>query len=100
MANASDIDYTRPRFDLGKTSITPAAQAALDAVDIAAVILLARHVHGDWGDLSEKDSLLNELAILLGSRVLSQYSLPSSGKIWIITEADRATTTILLPDDY
>lgn len=94
------IDYTKPRFELGRTEITPAAQAELDATNVSAVLLLARHVHGDWGDLSREDRLQNELAVLQQSRILSCYHLPESGKIWIITEADRLATTILLPDDY
>ncbi|CAB3741908.1 hypothetical protein LMG22037_06545 [Paraburkholderia phenoliruptrix] len=90
-----------PRFPMGRPVITPAAQAALDAVGIEGVLLLARHIHGDWGDLSAEDLASNELALLTGKRLLSSYNLPDgSGKVWIITEADRAVTTILLPDEY
>jgi hypothetical protein len=74
--------------------------AALEAAQIPEVLLLARHVHGDWGELSEEDRLQNELAVLLGLRLLSSYPLPTGGKVWVITEADRSATTILLPDDY
>jgi hypothetical protein len=88
------------RFPIGKPVITPAAQAALDAGDISAVLLLARHVNGDWGDLSVEDLAANELAVLTGERLLSSYTMPGGGKIWIITEADRSATTILLPDEY
>jgi len=93
-------DSTGPRFPLGRLAITPAAQAALDAADISGVLLLARHLHGDWGEISEHDRLQNELAVLLGLRVLSSYALTDGKKVWIITEADRLATTILLPDDY
>jgi hypothetical protein len=96
----SCTDSTGPRFPLGRLAITPAAQAALDAADKSGVLLLARHLHGDWGDLTEEDRLQNELALLLGLRVLSSYALPDGKKVWIITEADRLATTILLPDDY
>jgi hypothetical protein len=95
-----DIDYTKPRFELGVTLVTPAALAALEAANLPEVLLLARHVHGDWGELSEDDRLQNELAVLLGLRILSSYPIPTGGKVWIITEADRSATTILLPDDY
>jgi len=88
------------RFPIGKPVITPAAQAALDAADISAVLLLARHVNGDWGDLSVEDLAANELAVLTGKRLLSSYTMPGGGKVWIVTEADRSTTTILLPDEY
>jgi hypothetical protein len=89
-----------PRFPIGKPVITPAAQAALESACIPGVLLLARHLHGDWGDLSKEDQLQNELALLLGMRLLSSYALPDGGKVWIIIEADRSVTTILLPDDY
>ncbi|APC69676.1 hypothetical protein [Ralstonia pseudosolanacearum] len=97
---APDIDYTKPRFELGVTLVTPAAVAALEAANVPEVLLLARHLHGDWGALSEEDRLQNELAVLLDLRILSSYPLPTGGKVWIITEADRSATTILLPDDY
>ena len=88
------------RFPIGKPVITPAAQATLDAADISAVLLLARHVNGDWGDLSVEDLAANELAVLTGKRLLSSYAMPGGGKVWIITEADRSATTVLLPDEY
>ena len=96
------MSYTNgPRFPMGHPVITPAAQAALDAAGIEGVLLLARHIHGDWGDLSAEDLAANELALLTGKRLLSNYNLPDGrGKLWIITEADRAASTILLPDDY
>ncbi|CAJ3454850.1 plasmid related protein [Burkholderia pseudomallei] len=90
-----------PRFPMGRPVITPAAQAALDAADTEGVLLLARHIHGDWGNLSVADQAANELALLTGNRLLSSYNLPDGqGRVWIITEANRATTTILLPDEY
>lgn len=89
-----------PRFPMGRPFITPGAQEALEAAGISGVVLLARHIHGDWGDLSVEDQAENELALLTGRRVLSSYDLPDGGKVWIITEADRSITTILLPGDY
>lgn len=87
-----------PRLALGKVSITDAASAALEKTGEQGVFLLARHLHGDWGDCTEKDALQNELAVLLGLRVLSRYALSDASAIWIITEADRTATTIMAPN--
>lgn len=96
------MSYTNgPRFPMGRPVITPGAQAMLDAAGIEGVLLLARHIHGDWGDLSVEDATANELALLTGKRLLSSYDLPDGqGKVWIVTEADRSMTTILRPDEY
>lgn len=89
------------RFPIGRPVITPAARAALDAAGIPAVLLLARHANCDWGELSIEDLAANELALITDKRLLSSYTLPGgAGAVWIITEADRSVTTILLPDDY
>lgn len=88
------------RFQLGKVSITAAASAALEKTGAEGVLLLARHLHGDWGDVTEQDALQNELALLLGLRVTSRYVIGDGAVIWIMTEADRATTAIMLPDGY
>lgn len=90
----------QPPFPIGRPVITPAAQAALDATGISCVRLLARHANGDWGELPIEDLAANNLAMLAGMRVLSSYALPTGEKIWVITEADRSVTTILVPDDY
>ena len=61
---------------------------------------LHRHLSGDWGDLCEDDKALNDEAVRVGDeRVLSAYEKDGE-KIWIITESDRSTTTILFPDEY
>jgi len=60
---------------------------------------LARHATGDWGDLCAFDRRQNERALRVGERIFSSYESPA-GKVWIITEADRSITTILLPEDY
>jgi len=93
-------DTNGPRFELGRITVTPAALAALEASAVPDLLLLAKHVHGDWDELDEQDRLQNELAVLLGLRVLSSYALPDGKKIWVITEADRSATTILLPGEY
>jgi hypothetical protein len=61
---------------------------------------LDRHASGDWGEVDEHDRQANEYAVEHGLRVLSAYTLSSGEKIWVITEADRSSTTILLPEEY
>lgn len=61
---------------------------------------LQRHSDGDWGDLSAGDKKENEYALGKYLRLLSAYEHNGLPKIWIITEADRAVTTVLFPDEY
>ncbi len=94
-------DGFKPLFPLGRIVSTPGALDALAAEGADAVALLKRHVSGDWGTLSEEDRQENELSVKEGFRILSAYVLPSIGiKLWIITEADRSATTLLLPNEY
>ncbi len=95
---------TRPnvgaRFALGQTFITPGAQEALDAAGETPIQFLRRHVSGDWGELSAEDVEENELSLREGFRLLSAYRTAKGQKLWLITEADRSATTILLPSEY
>jgi hypothetical protein len=59
-----------------------------------------RHATGDWGEMCDDDKQSNEAAIGHGTRLLSAYRLCDQTKVWIITEADRSATTILLPEEY
>ena len=61
--------------------------------------LLVRHIQGDWGEVDEEDQQTNNEALELGNRVLSAYTLDGE-KIWIITEWDRSSTTVLFPSEY
>jgi hypothetical protein len=61
--------------------------------------LLAPHATGDWGDLCTFDRRQNEIALRDGYRIFSSYAVPA-GRVWVITEADRSVTTILLPEEY
>lgn len=61
---------------------------------------LTRHRRGDWGNLSDEDKQENEVSLKQGFRLLSAYEAEGLRKIWIITEADRSSTTILFPDEY
>lgn len=62
--------------------------------------LLSRHVRGDWGDLPKEDREENNLSLAKGFRLLSSYRTTADEKIWVITEADRSVTTLLLPEEY
>lgn len=88
-------DHPR-RLSLGKILITKAAETAIAAAKAEDVPLLHRHWHGDWGDIPEQDWLQNEVALLLKFRVWSSYRLSTGKAIWIITEANRSVTKILL----
>jgi hypothetical protein len=88
------------RFDLGRIVATPGALEALERSGETPVTFLHRHLGGDWGDLDEQDRAENELSVREGFRLLSAYALKDGTKIWVITEADRSSTTILLPSEY
>jgi hypothetical protein len=79
---------------------TPAALAALTESGQSPAEFLRRHVSGDWGEVDSEDQQANEDALLHGARLLSAYRTSKNVRIWVITEADRIATTILLPEDY
>ncbi len=87
-----------PKFSLGLLAATPGALEALNEESFWPYI--KRHANGDWGDVCAEDKAENELSLKEGFRLLSAYHLPDGCKIWIITEADRSATTILLPEEY
>jgi hypothetical protein len=86
-------------FQLGHLVSTPAALELLDREAVNATELLQRHQRGDWGDISAEDAQENEHAIVNGHRILSSYLIGHS-RLWILTEADRSATTLLLPEEY
>jgi hypothetical protein len=88
------------RFSLGQVVGTPGALHAFEEAGQHPAEFLSRHVSGDWGDLCEEDVTENELSVDQGFRILSSYELSTGTKVWVITEADRSATTILLPDEY
>ena len=87
-------------FPLGMVSGTPGVLKALENSEDDIGELLGRHLHLDQGALDQDDHAANHLALIDGSRIFSAYELKNGQKIWIITEADRAHTTLLLPDEY
>ena len=95
----------KEKFLPGRIVATPGVLTALEASGETPFPYLARHIQGDWGDLSEEDKAENELSLREGFRILSAYRLSNGTKIWIITEAAndqgvRESTCILLPSEY
>jgi hypothetical protein len=85
------------RFALGQVVGTPGALRALAAAGKTPAEFLTRHVSGDWGDVSAETAHLNDGG---GDRILSIYALADGQCIWVLTEADRSSTCILLPSEY
>lgn len=90
----------KPLFSLGQLVATPGALAALAKTGQTPLDFLSRHVCGDWGDIDKDDCKENELGLKRGFRLLSSYRTNAGVKVWVITEADRSATTILLPGEY
>jgi hypothetical protein len=86
------------KFELGRVLITPGAMEVV--AHEAVVTALARHASGDWGELSDDDRRENDLSLAEGLRLLSVYRTAGGTKFWIISEADRSATTVLLPEEY
>lgn len=90
----------KAKFLLGRLLATPGALKALAEAGQEAIEFLSRHQHGDWGDLDDEDKKENDFSVLNNFRILSAYKLNTGVKIWIITGADRSSTTIMLPSEY
>ena len=86
------------RFPIGRVVSTPGALNATTPAETFGA--LVRHVQGDWGDVGREDWQANERALTNGGRLLSVYYTEHGVKFWIITEADRSATTLLLPEEY
>ena len=90
------------KFDLGSIVYTKGIGELIKQVGIEELRkCVAKHSNCDWGNLCEEDKQLNDSAVVDGGRILSAYEIGENKvKIWIITEADRSYTTILLPEEY
>lgn len=88
-------------FELGKITMTPSAISIIAGFKVPIGDLLDRHQRGDYGDVSEVDWRENTLALLPESveRVMSVYSVGTE-KLWVITDPDRAVTTLLTEEDF
>jgi hypothetical protein len=80
--------------------VTPGALETLEESGEAPAVFLSRHVTGDWGDLNRGDKAANNQALMTGERIFSTYHINTGVKLWVITEADRSSTCILLPEEY
>ena len=87
-------------FPLGQIVATPGALEILDQYAINAMDLIKRHQSGDWGNVPPSDAEENMRSIKNGWRILSSYAISDDQNLWIITEADRSVTTLLLPEEY
>jgi hypothetical protein len=88
------------RFPLGRVVVTPGALDTLEQLNLNGFDLLSRHHQGDWSEMSADDKAENEFSIDKELRIFSSYKLGENSKLWIITEADRSATTLLLPEEY
>ena len=91
---------TAPLFKLGQLVMTVSARDALVEAEQNPYEFLQRHASGDWGELCDEDKRENELSVREGFRILSAYRTRKDVRLWVITEADRSSTTILLPEEY
>ncbi len=96
----SEMNRLLPRFPPGRIVATPGALRALEQANQNPFGFLERHQAGDWGELCEEEKRENELSVHNGCRILSAYRTRNDVKMWIITEADRSVTTLLLPHEY
>lgn len=94
------IEISKPKFSIGKLVATPGALAALTEAGQSPMQFVSRHVAGDWGDCCPEDRQANEDALQNGDRLFSFYRTAKGQKIWVITEADRSSTCVLLPEEY
>lgn len=89
-----------PKFSLGRVFLTQGAKEALSESNQNANEFLQLHQTGNWGIVGKEDAQENEFSLKNGFRLLSAYKTSKNEKIWIITEADRSITTLLLPSEY
>jgi hypothetical protein len=87
-------------FELGRIVATPGALEAFREAGELEFPYLTRHLLGDWGEVDAHDRRANNRALKEGTRILSAYTLHGGERVWVITEADRSSTCILLPEEY
>ena len=92
------VIYSTGLFPPGQIVATQGAAERIPRMEM--YLALSRHLQGDWGVVSEEDKQRNNAALVHEERLLSAYHTAGGVKFWIITEADRSATTVLLPDEY
>jgi hypothetical protein len=97
-ATLATLFIADPRFPLGRPVMTKGALDSLDGADVCQAI--ARHAQGDWGEICKEDAEANERALADGGRLFSVYRDRRETRFYVITEADRSATTVLLPEEY
>lgn len=90
----------QPLFALGRLVATPGALQLLTLAQQTPLEFLARHSRGDWGECCAEDAIENDFSVKAGFRIFSVYRTRNGKKLWVITEADRSVTTLLLPSEY
>ena len=88
------------KFDLGQVVATPGALEALESAGQTPAEFLSRHAACDWGEVDDEDKQANDDSLKTGARLLSAYRTSLDERLWIITEADRSSTCVLLPSEY
>lgn len=96
---ANPAPQSAPMFPMGQIVATPAVADYFAAHGVSPLEYLGRHVRGDWGDVPPEDAAANQASIERGTRILSSYKVASE-TVWVITEADRSSTTLLFPSEY
>jgi hypothetical protein len=86
------------KVPIGRIMATPGVLAVVSEAELSEA--LSRHADGDWGEVGDEDRKANDDALRDGTRILSAYRTQDGTKFWIITEADRSSTTALLPEEY
>lgn len=94
------IQIAKPKFPLGQVVSTPGALEALNDCGQTPFEFLSKHLAGDWGIVDDEDKQANDDALIHGERLLSAYLTSKGTKIWVITEADRSSSCLLLPEEY
>ena len=88
------------KFPLGRVVATPDALEALQEAGQSPAFFLDRHAVGDWGSVCDEDKRANDEALVNGGRLLSAYKTLKGVRLWVISEADRSSTCVLLPENY
>jgi hypothetical protein len=93
-----ESEVPKPLFEGGWVLASPKALNALAEAELELMAVVSRHLVGDWGDVTEEEKLLNDLAIDHGKRITSVYQLPTGNEIWVVTAGDRQMTWLKLSD--